>query len=247
MADPKEPKKETVRITLPPRPAPAPGGATSARETVRINLPTRPPSNGIAPRPPQQSAPLPSTIPDIASAPARPPIAQSPLPPAPAKQVRPPPFVPPPRPPASVPAPAVSESGAPAPASVPLPPKAPVAVPSPPKFNPPPAGPVLGAVSSVAAAMPSLSSMPGPSPGPKKETARITVLPDPPAKPASTVQMKKTQPLITMPQRVVESAPIVVAPPEPAAVIDEIPISICWGLLGGSTVILLIQIWTYFA
>jgi hypothetical protein len=43
MSEPNEPKKETVRITLPPR---APAKPAEARETVRINLPPRPPSNG---------------------------------------------------------------------------------------------------------------------------------------------------------------------------------------------------------
>ncbi|PYL66494.1 MAG: hypothetical protein DMF25_00220, partial [Verrucomicrobia bacterium] len=35
--------------------------------------------------------------------------------------------------------------------------------------------------------------------GPKKETARIAPRPDP-TKPSATVEMKKTQPLITMPE-----------------------------------------------
>jgi hypothetical protein len=84
--------------------------------------------------------------------------------------------------------------------------------------------------------------------GPKKETARITVLPDPP-KPAPTVQMKKTQPLITMPDPKRETVPVAVAsaPGEPGAIVDLVPMSLCWSLLGISALILIIQIWNYFA
>jgi hypothetical protein len=93
-----------------------------------------------------------------------------------------------------------------------------------------------------------------PAPGPKKETARITVLPDPPAKPLGAVQMKKTQPLSTMPEPVKPITPIKVAPPpapptivsaEPA--VDSIPMALCWGLLGISAIVLLVQIWNYFS
>ena len=98
-----------------------------------------------------------------------------------------------------------------------------------------------------------------PSPGPKKETARITVLPDLPAKPAPTVQMKKTQPLINMPAPRTEKAPITVAstapPPVPKnfvstdffGLLDFVPMPLCWTLLALSGVVLLIQIWGYFA
>jgi hypothetical protein len=88
--------------------------------------------------------------------------------------------------------------------------------------------------------------MPGPSPGPKKETARITVLPDPPVKSTPTVQMKKTQPLINMPAPRTEKAPIAVAPPTPSAIVDAIPMPLCWTLLALSAVVLIIQIWGYF-
>lgn len=44
MADLNEPKKETVRITLPPRTPTKP--ASEKKDTVRINLPTRPPGGG---------------------------------------------------------------------------------------------------------------------------------------------------------------------------------------------------------
>ena len=78
-----------------------------------------------------------------------------------------------------------------------------------------------------------------PSSGPKKETARIARMPDPPLQPLPTVQMKKTQPLIAMPLTAPQSPSISVAPAE------ESIMPLCWVLLGVSTVILIIQIWTY--
>jgi hypothetical protein len=56
--------------------------------------------------------------------------------------------------------------------------------------------------------------------------------------------MKKTQPLIAMPQSMPQSASIAVAPTEKSARVD---MSVCWALLGISAVILIIQIWTYFS
>ena len=73
-------------------------------------------------------------------------------------------------------------------------------------------------------------------------------MPDMPAKPASPVQMKKTQPLVTMPEPITQPAPITVAPSTPLeTVIDSIPMSLCWGLLAASAITLIIQIWNYFA
>jgi hypothetical protein len=101
---------------------------------------------------------------------------------------------------------------------------------------------------------PAAGSYSSPSSSPKKETARITVLPDPPAKPG--VQMKKTQPLIDLPVPEMPTISVTVAPqgspsPEPMPrpslmqTVDEIPMPLCWTLLGVSAVILLIQIWSY--
>jgi hypothetical protein len=67
--------------------------------------------------------------------------------------------------------------------------------------------------------------------------------------------MKKTQPLSTMPEPVAPVSPIKVAP---AAVVatpvemeqpeqDTIPMSLCWGLLGVSAIVLAVQIWNYFS
>jgi hypothetical protein len=86
--------------------------------------------------------------------------------------------------------------------------------------------------------------------GPKKETARIAIMPEPPVGPAPAVQMKKTQPLIPMPQISPQTAPVAAVPAEKAkgnAMMDAISMPACWTLLGVSAVILIIQIWTYFS
>jgi hypothetical protein len=85
------------------------------------------------------------------------------------------------------------------------------------------------------------------SSGPKKETARIPLIPDPPARPIPTVQMKKTQPLVAIPQSMAQSASIAVAPTDKSGMVDTIPMPVCWTLLGFSAVILIMQIWTYFS
>jgi hypothetical protein len=190
MAEFKEPKKETVRITLPPQGSPPEPPVARPRDTVRINLPARPPSNGGAPRP-------------VSTAPVRPPVSAD----VPA-------FRPPSKPP---------DSGAPV------------------SYSPP-----VKEAQTAAARAPQPITDPGasPFPGPKKETARITVLPDPP-KVTGPVQMKKTQPLISMPEKAAPVMPVNVALRETKAVLDTIPVSLCWTLLGVSALVLLIQIWNY--
>jgi hypothetical protein len=187
MADSNEPKKETVRIALPPQPAATPSASNESRETVRINLPARSPST--------------ASDPDASTAPA------------------------------------------------PLPPKPPSSPPSPPA--PGPERPVASPVAPVN--FPAAAKLPGPPPsppsassrGPNTETARIAPRPDPPAKSAPTVQMKKTQPLITMPETIPQSAPLTAAR-DPVKIVDAIPEPLCWAVLGVSAVILIIQIWNYF-
>jgi hypothetical protein len=186
MADPREPKKETVRIALPPQPIAKPPGANAqSRDAVRIQLPLR-----------QQPSIEPSADP-------RPPT----------KAAAPPQFFPPAPSPVSPPEPAAV-------VSTPMPAPAPAAV---------------------SAAPDSLSS------GPKNETARISLIPEPAARPAPAVQMKKTQPLVAMPQITPQGASVALAPAEGRAMVDAIPMTICWTLLGVSAVILIIQIWTYFS
>jgi len=187
MADPKEPKKETVRITLPPRAASGAPPLSTPRDTVRINLPARPPANGGTARP-------------LAPPPPRPPVPQ------------PPPTFRPPSPP-----PAASFATT---------------------------SPTNQAAAAVRAPEPVAEPHSAPVPGPKKETARISVLPDPP-KPAGSVQMKKTQPLISLPEASAPVTPVTLAPRHTEAVLDTLPISLCWTLLGASALILLIQICNY--
>ncbi len=81
MADLNEPKKETVRITLPP-PAP-PNPAESDKETARITLPSRPPGAGPAPVRPPSAAPVRPPPAFDASTPALPPAPPAVAPPIP--------------------------------------------------------------------------------------------------------------------------------------------------------------------
>src|SRR5262245_5151883 len=77
------------------------------------------------------------------------------------------------------------------------------------------------------------SVMPAPDLPPSgliKETVRIPLRP---------VQMKKTQPLIAMPEKVPQNPSIAVASPEKNSTL------LPWLLLGAAAVILIIQIWTY--
>jgi hypothetical protein len=76
--------------------------------------------------------------------------------------------------------------------------------------------------------------------------ARIPLIPEPPSRPLPAIQMKKTQPLIAMPQIVPQTASMPAAPGEKSAA-DAIPMPLCWLLLGVSAIILVVQIWTYFA
>jgi hypothetical protein len=118
-------------------------------------------------------------------------------------------------------------------------------LPTRPPANAPSAPVDLPSVARAAAA-----AMPAPimTPSPKKETARITVLPDPQPKPA--VQMKKTQPLIDLPAMEAPASTVTLTPepapkPQPQVRIDQIPMPLCWTLLGVSGAILILQIWNY--
>ena len=157
MAEANQPKKETVRITLPPRRGDA--VAPQDDDTVRINLPARPPTSEPPPTP---LAPKPGNVPI-----PRPPVSQVPFPKPPVASVPVPrTFAPPPPPPAAVPPPPLPAAKTP----VPRPMGTAAAAPAPPAA--PPTTPLV------------------------KETARISILPDPP-KPAPG-KMSKTQPLFTL-------------------------------------------------
>ena len=116
----------------------------------------------------------------------------------------------------------------------------------PPQFFPPSPPSPPSSLKPPTAPHPMASSSAASSPGPKKETARVAVLPDLRPKASPTVQ-KKTQPLITMPESTPPSAPLTVATKDTSAMVDVIPRRLCWTLLGVSTVILIIQIWNYFS
>ena len=198
-----EPKKETVRIALPPRPDKTPP-SPSSRDTARIVLPSRTP---VAPlrRLPPKITPLPSA--DSATE-------------SPTISLRRPPIAPPP-------------AAATSPLLQPL---------------PKPPGEEIGAESRAAITPLPLVSEPRPAgstqPGPKKETARISILPRPTAAPAPTINMTKTQPLLIRPAAGVQPAPVVITA-RPLDPFEAIPRSFCWGLFGIAALIFLIQIWNY--
>jgi hypothetical protein len=98
-------------------------------------------------------------------------------------------------------------------------------------FFPPPKPPA--AVRPLSASM--LPPIPAAS-GPKRETVRIPLTPEP-----LRSAQKKTQPLIAMPNVVPQNPPIAVAP------VEKSPMLLYWMLLGISALILIIQIWTYFS
>jgi len=75
-----------------------------------------------------------------------------------------------------------------------------------------------------------------PSLGPKKETVRIPLTPEP-----LRSAQKKTQPLMAMPNVIPENPPIAVAPVEKSSML------MYWMLFAMSAMILIIQIWTYFS
>jgi hypothetical protein len=201
-----EPKKETVRIALPPRPeqaASAPGIAK--RDTARIVLPSRTPVTPVRRLPPKIT-PLPSS--DSTTAPPtllprRPPVAP-PASPASSALLQP------------LPKPPGIETNANSSETIrPVPP--------------------VRADAGTAASM---------HRGPKKETARISVLPRPTPVAAPAINMTKTQPLLVHPVGTAPVAPVVITS-RPVAPVDAIPRSLAWSLVGISTVIFLIQIWNY--
>jgi hypothetical protein len=213
MAEANQPKKETVRITLPPRRGDA--VAPQDDDIVRINLPARPPTSEPPPTP---LAPKPGNVPI-----PRPPVSQVPFPKPPVASVPVPrTFAPPPPPPAAVPPPPLPAGKTP----VPRPMGTAAAAPAPPAAAPAPAAPPTTPLA--------------------KETARISILPDPP-KPAP-MKMSKTQPLFTLTATPVTppTAPVTIAPAmAPQPVIESIPTSLCWGLVLVAAAILIIEIWNY--
>src|SRR5262245_30467637 len=74
-----------------------------------------------------------------------------------------------------------------------------------------------------------------PPPGPKRETVRIPLMPEP-----LRSAQKKTQPLIAMPEVAPQNPPIAVAPAEKNSML------LYWMLLGVSALIFIILIWSFF-
>jgi hypothetical protein len=99
-------------------------------------------------------------------------------------------------------------------------------------FFPPPKPPVASRPQS-ASLRPAPASPPS---GPKRETVRIPLMPEP-----LRSAQKKTQPLIAMPQSAPQNPPIAVAPAERSSML------LYWVLFGVSALVLIIQIWTYFS
>ncbi len=252
MSDPDEPKKETVRITLPPR-----SGATSreqasgAHDTALTELPADlPAENSFAPEG-KRVAP---TTPEVTTKAITPTMTRPPISTPSASAVRPPP----PRPPSAaatgatlpsspataamdaIPASEVTET----PPTEPAMPPRPRILPPPPRVAPPAAAP--GSVSAAPANYPGS----GTQAGPRKETARISILPETTGPARPTGRMTKTQPLMVAPAAKIHSAPVTIAPGASgtaASGFDAIPLPICWTIFGISAVTLLIQIWNYLA
>jgi hypothetical protein len=116
--------------------------------------------------------------------------------------------------------------------------------------------PPAAAPGSVAAAPANYPGAGGQS-GPKKETARISILPERTAPAPAAVKMSKTQPLLATPENRTPNASVAVAKAPAAAatsarslgdvadLLDAVPLPVCWTIFGISTVTLLIQIWNY--
>jgi hypothetical protein len=90
---------------------------------------------------------------------------------------------------------------------------------------------------------PAIQSASSLQPGPKKETARILILPRP-ASAGPSVNRTKTQPVLVPLATTLQPAPVVVTS-RPLDRFELIPRSFCWTLLGISALIFLIQIWNY--
>ena len=99
-------------------------------------------------------------------------------------------------------------------------------------FFPPPKPPAASRPLSASVHPPPAS----PPAGPKRETVRIPLMPEP-----LRSAQKKTQPLIAMPQVAPQNPSIAVASAKKSSML------LYWMLLGVSALILIIQIWTYFS
>lgn len=108
-----------------------------------------------------------------------------------------------------------------------------------PRFVPPPVPPAGKSSALAPNAAPTRPTI-----TPNKETARVTVSPRPASAPASA-RMKKTQPLTGVPAAAAPGVTPVSVATERAGIVDQLPMALCWTLVGLSAVILIIQILNY--
>jgi hypothetical protein len=83
--------------------------------------------------------------------------------------------------------------------------------------------------------------------GPKNETARVASPEELARKPSPAIEMKKTQPLFTMPDMAEQPVVPLTVTSDTAMLAERIPISLCWTVLAVSMLVLIIQIWNYFS
>jgi hypothetical protein len=292
MSDANTPKKDTVRIKLPPRHGTAADSNRRERDPIRIKLPPRArnsssarsvtPKPPILPRPlpPQESTlpglgqppkpssfPLPSIVESIPSPLHSPSISDDlaeapllPVPPTPPIPVAKAPgssvikIKPPPPPPARVAkAPTLSiVKTKPTPEPVPVEEEFPDA-----RIRSTPSARLFEKDEAPVSSLLARAPLPDPvrvigtpvapsrpSPGPKKEMARILTMPQPRSSPP-TVKISKTQPLITAPGSVRDILPISIEPPNVDNRVDAISASFSWALLAASALLFILQLWTY--
>jgi hypothetical protein len=222
MPEANEPKKETVRIKLPPRHGVAGSNTNGNRDTIRINLPPRAPSNlsagSVTPKPP----PIP---PSLLQTPVLPGLGHAPKPPA----------FPLPSIVESVPSPAhspsISEDLAEAPLPPPVPvakaPPAPVSKPAPPSKAKTPTARIAKVRPAPNAKTPTVAIRTPAAPTAKAPPAPIAKAPPAPIAKAPTVAINApaapiakapTAPLSPLPGPKKETARIVTMPePQPSA------------------------------
>ncbi|CAN5652540.1 hypothetical protein BH18VER1_BH18VER1_19890 [soil metagenome] len=229
--------------------APRPPGAPMRPGLTSPDAANRPPpSLGSAPAGVPPAAPALRPAPPAASIPppARPlPLAPAPPPSAAAKPPAaavPEPF----RVPAAPPAPKSPVPAVPQP-SPPTPPALAAISPAPEAKTPPSAPRVLprGAAPFGVSAAPSKYSGAGAEAGPKKETARISILPEPALAPPAPLK-----PSLTTPSSQPAGVPVIAKAPAAPVVstgVDAIPMPLIWGAFVASAVTLIIQIWNYFS
>jgi hypothetical protein len=112
-----------------------------------------------------------------------------------------------------------------------------------PRINLPARPPVNAPAPSAAPA----NAQTGETAAPRKETARLDSPSDPQSQRSSSVEMKKTQPLFTMPEPTEASVTPVTVTTGTEAGVEPIPTALCWAVLVISALLLIIQIWNYFS